>query len=301
MNPINNLPYFLILIVTGLIIYSVFFNTNSVKTTASGIEINYLKNGEGKNLEDGNVIIFNLVYNDHEGLELLRKVGDDPVVLMKDSTWDYNGIIYEVINLLKKGDSVKFDISTEDFYANSPSAGSIPDSIKDKPLTFYCGVTEIMNKEEFQEYQKEQYEKMQNEMNKQNENQLSIDLEILDNYLKSNNIEAISTESGLRYVITEKGDGNKPTAGSKVKVHYTGTLLEGQKFDSSIDRGEPFSFDLGVGMVIPGWDEGIGYLSKGAKATLYIPSPLAYGPNGAGGVIPGNAILIFEVELIDFE
>ena len=301
MNPINNLPYFLILIVAGLIIYSVFFNTNSVQTTASGIEINYLKKGEGKNLEDGNIIIFNLVYNDHEGMELLRKVGDDPVVLMKDSTWDYNGIIYEVINLLKKGDSVKFDISTEDFYANSPSAGSIPDSIKDKPLTFYCGVTEIMNKEEFQEYQKEQYEKMQNEMNKQNENQLSIDLEILDNYLKSNNIEAISTESGLRYVITEKGDGNKPTVGSKVKVHYTGTLLEGQKFDSSIDRGEPFSFDLGVGMVIPGWDEGIGYLSKGAKATLYIPSPLAYGPNGAGGVIPGNAILIFEVELIDFE
>jgi len=234
-------------------------------------------------------------------MELLRKVGDDPVVLMKDSTWDYNGIIYEVINLLKRGDSVKFDISTEDFYANSPSAGSIPDSIKDKPLTFYCGVTEIMNKEEFQEYQKEQYEKMQNEMNKQNEDQLSIDLEILDNYLKSNNIDAISAESGLRYVITEKGDGNKPSVGSKVKVHYTGTLLDGQKFDSSLDRGEPFSFDLGVGMVISGWDEGIGYLSKGAKATLYIPSPLGYGPNGAGGVIPGNAILIFEVELIDFE
>ena len=80
-----------------------------------------------------------------------------------------------------------------------------------------------------------------------------------------------------------------------------GTLLEGQKFDSSYDRGEPFSFELGVGMVIPGWDEGIGYLSKGSKGTLYIPSPLAYGPNGAGGVIPGNAILIFEVELIDFE
>ena len=77
--------------------------------------------------------------------------------------------------------------------------------------------------------------------------------------------------------------------------------MEGQKFDSSYDRGEPFSFELGVGMVIAGWDEGIGYLSKGAKGTLYIPSPLAYGPKGACGVIPGNAILIFEVELIDFE
>ena len=158
-----------------------------------------------------------------------------------------------------------------------------------------------MNKDEFQEYQKNQFEKMQSEMNKQNENQLSVDLEILDNYLKSNNIDAVKTESGLRYVITEKGDGNKPSVGSKVIVHYNGTLLEGQKFDSSYDRGEPFSFELGVGMVIPGWDEGIGYLSKGAKGTLYIPSPLAYGPNGAGGVIPGNAILIFEVELIDFE
>ena len=301
MNPIKNLPYFLVLVVTVLIFYSIITNTRSVQTTSSGIEVNYFKKGEGKNLEDGEIIIFNLVYKDHEGTELLRKVGDDPVVLMKDSTWEYNGIIYEVINLLKKGDSVTFDISTEDFYANSPSAGSIPDSIKLKPLTFYCGITEIMNKDEFQEYQKNQFEKMQSEMNKQNENQLSVDLEILDNYLKSNNIDAIKTESGLRYVITEKGDGNKPSVGSKVIVHYNGTLLEGQKFDSSYDRGEPFSFELGVGMVIPGWDEGIGYLSKGAKGTLYIPSPLAYGPNGAGGVIPGNAILIFEVELIDFE
>ena len=86
MNPIKNLPYLLVLIVACLVFYSIIINTKSVQTTSSGIEVNYFKKGEGKNLEDGNIIIFNLVYNDHEGTELLRKVGDDPVVLMKDST-----------------------------------------------------------------------------------------------------------------------------------------------------------------------------------------------------------------------
>jgi len=89
MNPIKNLPYFLVLVVTVLIFYSIITNTRSVQTTSSGIEVNYFKKGEGKNLEDGEIIIFNLVYKDHEGTELLRKVGDDPVVLMKDSTWEY--------------------------------------------------------------------------------------------------------------------------------------------------------------------------------------------------------------------
>ena len=103
------------------------------------------------------------------------------------------------------------------------------------------------------------------------------------------------------FIITEEGDGVNPPVGSKVKVHYSGTLLDGTKFDSSYDRGEPFTFELGVGQVIKGWDEGIALLSKGSKGVLYIPSTLAYGSNGAGGIIPPNAVLIFEVELVDFE
>ena len=106
------------------------------------------------------------------------------------------------------------------------------------------------------------------------------------------------TPSGLRYKKTKTTDANSPKSGDTVSVHYTGKLLDGTVFDSSIQRGQPLDFPVGVGRVIPGWDEGILMLSEGEKATLVIPSDLAYGAAGAGGVIPPNATLIFDVELV---
>ena len=108
-----------------------------------------------------------------------------------------------------------------------------------------------------------------------------------------------TTASGLKYEILTEGTGKKPTSGDLVKVHYTGTLTDGKKFDSSLDRGEPISFKVGVGQVIPGWDEGIMLLNEGSKAKFTIPSNLAYGERGAGQIIPPNATLIFEVELVE--
>ena len=107
------------------------------------------------------------------------------------------------------------------------------------------------------------------------------------------------TASGLRYKILEKGNGATATKGSKVFVHYKGQLLDGTVFDSSYKRNEPIDFNIGVGQVIPGWDEGIQLLQVGDKARMVIPSELAYGSRGAGGVIPPDAPLIFDVELID--
>ena len=109
------------------------------------------------------------------------------------------------------------------------------------------------------------------------------------------------TASGLFYKIETSGSGDSPTQGQNVSVHYKGSLLDGTVFDSSYKRKEPIGFAIGVGQVIKGWDEGIALLSKGAKATLIIPSHLGYGTNGAGGVIPPNATLKFEVELLDFK
>lgn len=97
----------------------------------------------------------------------------------------------------------------------------------------------------------------------------------------------------------KKGSGVEAKAGKMVVVHYTGWLTNGTKFDSSVDRGEPFTFPLGAGQVIPGWDKGVAGMKKGGKRRLHIPSDLGYGPNGAPPVIPANATLIFEVELID--
>ena len=110
-----------------------------------------------------------------------------------------------------------------------------------------------------------------------------------------------NTESGLRMIVHKEGNGEKPSAGQTVSVHYTGLLETGKKFDSSHDRGSPISFPLGQGRVIKGWDEAIALMSKGEKRTLIIPPELGYGERGAGGTIPPNATLIFEVELVDFK
>ncbi len=107
------------------------------------------------------------------------------------------------------------------------------------------------------------------------------------------------TETGLRYKMIQKGDGKKAEAGKTVSVHYEGSLENGKVFDSSYPRKKPIEFKLGIGQVIEGWDEGIALLQVGDKARFVIPSDLAYGPSGAGGVIPPNAVLIFDVELMD--
>ena len=109
---------------------------------------------------------------------------------------------------------------------------------------------------------------------------------------------AVTTASGLTYIITKRGEGAQLKAGDNIVVNYTGLLTNGQKFDSSLDRAEPFSFPLGAGRVIKGWDEGFGKLRVGDHATLIIPSSIAYGERGAGGVIPPGATLIFIVEVI---
>jgi FKBP-type peptidyl-prolyl cis-trans isomerase len=108
----------------------------------------------------------------------------------------------------------------------------------------------------------------------------------------------ITTASGLQYVVVKQGDGPVAKAGQTVSVHYTGWLTNGTKFDSSVDRGQPFQFNLGAGQVIKGWDEGVAGMKVGEKRKLIIPSNLGYGDRGAGNVIPPNSTLVFDVELL---
>ena len=122
-------------------------------------------------------------------------------------------------------------------------------------------------------------------------------------YMSVANAEVVTTASGLRYEDAKIGTGDEAVSGKTVDVHYTGWLNDegrkGKKFDSSVDRGSPFSFPLGAGRVIKGWDEGVAGMRVGGKRTLMIPPELGYGARGAGGVIPPNADLIFEVELLN--
>lgn len=111
----------------------------------------------------------------------------------------------------------------------------------------------------------------------------------------------MKTQSGLEYIEIEAGTGAQAMAGKSVSVHYTGKFQDGKVFDSSIPRGEPLTFPLGRGNVIKGWDEGIALMKVGGKAQLIIPPNLAYGERGAGGVIPPNATLVFDVELVSVQ
>jgi len=117
----------------------------------------------------------------------------------------------------------------------------------------------------------------------------------------NNQENVVTTASGLKYIEITPGTGNAPKVGDMVSVHYRGTLENGTVFDSSYERNQPIQFALGRRMVIPGWDEGIALMRKGGKAKLIIPPNLAYGTSGAGGVIPPNATLTFEVELVDIK
>lgn len=130
--------------------------------------------------------------------------------------------------------------------------------------------------------------------------QLAVDIKKIEAYIAKNDIQGVQeTASGLHYVITSPGSGNNAIVGSTVVVHYTGKLLNERQFDSSIDRKTPFSFTVGEGQVISGWDEGLQLFNEGAKGVVFIPSSLGYGNTGAS-IIGANEVLIFDIELLDF-
>lgn len=204
----------------------------------------------------------------------------------------FAGDIFEGMKMMHKGDSASFIVRTDStFYtllrSPMPSEFSVDDIMK-----FNIRLNDFYPESEFAA---KQIEYMKNTFVDET---LAAEREI-DEYLKNNGIKTITTSTGLKYVKTKEGNGEKPQVGTMVKVHYTGKLLDGTIFDSSVTRNEPFQFVLGVGQVIPGWDEGLQLMSKGEEAVLYIPYYLAYGNTGSGP-IPPFATLIFEVEMIDF-
>lgn len=138
----------------------------------------------------------------------------------------------------------------------------------------------------------------------QTPDQATKDDQLLKTYFAQNKIKATKTASGLYYVITKKGTGEKAKKGQVVAMKYLGKFLDGKKFDANVDDNfnpiRPFQFTLGVGQVIPGWDEGIQLLQQGSRATLYLPSGIGYGPGGMGP-IPPNSVLVFDVEVVEIK
>jgi FKBP-type peptidyl-prolyl cis-trans isomerase len=202
----------------------------------------------------------------------------------------HTGDIYEGLAMMNIGDSATFICNADSVLTKLFRFRSIPPELDSvEVIYFHVKMKDIMSKDAMDA-------KREAEMKRLSEEEAGL----RDAYLSENYPDAKPTESGLYFISQKKGKGKKPEVGQKVKVHYTGTFLSGEKFDSSVDRDQPFEFTLGQGQVIKGWDEGIAMMRKGGKAVLVIPSDIAYGPQGRGS-IPPSSTLVFEVELIDFE
>ena len=200
----------------------------------------------------------------------------------------FKGDFYEGLGMMGEGDSASFLCPADSVFIHIFRVMDLPDFVTPASIMrFEIAMDKIQTEEEFQNAKIMETQALIEESH-----------EKLVAFIAEQNITVEPTDSGLYFIELQKGNGKKPNVGQKVKVHYTGTLLEGVKFDSSHDRGEPIEFTLGVGQVIAGWDEGIALLEEGGKAKLIIPQHLAY-RDRAAGIIPAYSPWIFEVELIE--
>lgn len=221
----------------------------------------------------------------------------------------FKGSFEEALAMMSVGDSASFMISADSVYTKTFRAKELPPYIqKGSMLNFEVKLEKITLKADAE---KERNQKME-EQRAMNELRKNEEPKAFANYLETNKITTKPTASGLYYIENTKGKGPKPTKGCKVKVNYTGRLLDGNVFDTSDEATakksglfderrtySPIEFPLGQGQVIPGWDEGISLMSTGAKGQLIIPSSIAYGEQGAGPIPPFSP-LVFDVELVSF-
>jgi FKBP-type peptidyl-prolyl cis-trans isomerase FkpA len=266
-------------------------NKNKVSVTDNGLKYQFHIQNEGKRKAKlGEIVTLHMVMKATSPKDSVLNdtyKGGNPVKIMVQPS-SFKGDFKEGFTMLSVGDSVTFYVSADSlfnqFQQPFPSFVS-----KGSDIAFTFKVLNIQNKDEFEKA-----------MQKHKQDQVGVDAKRITEYLAKNNItNSQKTASGLHYVIKQEGSGTTPAKGDSVTVHYLGRLTDGKEFDSSYKNGQPFTFPVGMGFVIPGWDEGLQKLKKGSKATFIIPSYLAYGSESPGPGIPADAILVFDVELLN--
>jgi FKBP-type peptidyl-prolyl cis-trans isomerase FkpA len=277
-----------------------YFAKNNIKPlkTASGLYYTIEKEGTGEKIKSGLSVTVNYTGMFIDG----KKFDSNTDPEFKHTTpfdlevgvghvikgWD------EGLQLLKKGSKATLYIPSVLAYGSMGRGQQMPPNAI---LIFEVEVLKVVTEEEKKKEAEEKQKAAQADAAKQN----AIDDKLLQDYFAKNNIKATKTASGMYYVITQKGLCENAKPGKKVTMNYTGKLLDGTVFDSNTDPAkghvQPFTFTLGQGMVIKGWDEGVQLLKLGSRGTFYIPSSLGYGSQGAGASIPANAVLVFDVEV----
>jgi FKBP-type peptidyl-prolyl cis-trans isomerase FkpA len=213
----------------------------------------------------------------------------------------FKGDIMEGLKMMHIGDSASFIVSADSFFLKANKMEQMPPGIASGSfLQFQIGLVDIKSEQETMAKLEELRTKMQVQNQADADRRMKEEPEVIQEYITRKGIKEKPTASGMYYIETEKGNGPKVKKGQLVTMQYTGYLINGKKFDSSFDHGQPFSFTLGKGEVIGGWEEGVSMMNVGSSATFIIPSVLGYGSNGSGP-IPPFAPLIFEVQLMKAE
>jgi FKBP-type peptidyl-prolyl cis-trans isomerase FkpA len=260
------------------------------KSKTTGLSYVMHKSNKGPKLKLDDVVTLNLKYSTSKDSLVFDSWKMGKPIQLKIAKASFKGDLMDGLTLLTVGDSASFLINADSLFTKTfgaPRPAFIDSS------SFLSFTVKIISTTTDAALKAE-------ELKLEKENAMKED-EVIAKYIAEKQMTPSKSSSGLMYIISEPGTGEQAQAGKTVKVHYTGRLLDGTKFDSSLDRNEPIEFKLGQGMVIKGWDEGIALLKVGGKALLIIPSNLAYGSRGAGGVIPPFSPLTFEVELVSVQ
>ncbi|MCC9137083.1 FKBP-type peptidyl-prolyl cis-trans isomerase [Pontibacter silvestris] len=252
----------------------------------------------------GQVVTLNMSYKNADDSLLFNSRDQKFPIMIPVMEPSFKGSLEDALTMLSAGDSAVFKINADSLFAKTFGQPMPPFIKPGSHLTFFVKAEKVQSREEAIADQQKMMEEQMKEAQAHAENQIKVDDEKIQAYIKEQNLQNVQkTSSGVYYAVTEAGNGPQASAGDQVSVHYKLSFLDGKEVESSRDNpmsgGEPFKFTLGQGQVIKGWDEGISQLKEGSKAILLIPSPLAYGDQDRGTQMPANSILRFDVELLD--
>ncbi|MEA1875133.1 MAG: FKBP-type peptidyl-prolyl cis-trans isomerase [Bacteroidota bacterium] len=267
-------------------------DNDNFKTADSGLQYQLHESfPNNKKPVTNDVVILDLIYETTDGVLLFDSHNSDRTYMqtIKGATHP-GGSLEDGLNMMNIGDSASFKINAQDFYRFSLRQEKLPKNVSLKDdIVVHVRMINILKKEDYSSHLDKNYHYSETK-----------EMELLENYLNITNVTVTPTESGLYYVPIQAGSDETAKPGDKISVHYTGSLISGKVFDSSIGKS-PFQFTLGAGQVIPGWEEGIAMMKKGEKAKLIIPSKLAYGKRGRGQDILPYSSLVFDIELINIQ
>ncbi len=269
-------------------------NNITVKPSSTGVYYLETKKGSGKGPVEGGYCSTHYTVSMLGGERLFSTHDRDEAIDFKVGSQFENKGFQEVIAMMKEGGKANAIVPSSMAFGAQGAGDFVPPFTT---LYYEVELVKVLTDAEWQKKQDDRDAKKKSDKAKAEQDEA----QAIQKYLKDNNITPTQVlPNGLIYVEKQAGSGPKAAAGSKVKVHYTGMLLNGTKFDSSLDSGQPLEFTLGQREVIEGWEQGIALMSQGTKASLIIPSKMAYGERGAGGGrIPPNSPLLFELELVE--